>query len=119
MSPTIEAGDHLIANKFVHPRRCDLVMQWDPRGNSGILCKHLIGLPKEKLRFDQGKLYINSEAVTLPSVLAGRFRMTEENKARYKNGETIILGEEDYFLLGDNVDNSAFFPVGVHRWKNC
>lgn len=107
MSPTIEPGDHLIANKLVHPRRWDLVMQWDPRGYSGILCKRLIGLPEEKLRFDQGKIYINGEAVAVPSVLTGRCRVTGQNKARYKDGETIVLGEKEYFFVGDNVDNSA------------
>jgi len=106
MSPTIEPGDYLIANKFVHPRRWDLVMQRDPRGHPGILCKRLIGLPGEKLRFDQGKIYVNGEAVTVPSILAGRCRMPEQSETRYKDGETIVLGEKEYFFVGDNVDNS-------------
>ena len=107
MSPTIEPGDHLLANKVVHPRRWDLVMQWDPRDYSGILCKRLIGLPGDELRFEQGEIYINNVAVAVPSVLAGRCRLTEQNEARYKDGETIVLGEKEYFFVGDNVDHSA------------
>jgi len=111
MSPTLEPGDRFFVNKLVHPRRWDLVAYWNisdrPPGRT-IYCKRLIGLPGEQLRFDNGQLYINDQVQTAPAVLAGRLTANMPHGAsHYRDGETIRLGPNEIFVIGDNVPNSA------------
>jgi signal peptidase I len=111
MSPTLDPGDRFFVNKLVHPRRWDLVAYWNitdrPPGRT-IYCKRLIGLPGERLRFDNGQLYINDQAQTAPAVLAGRLTaVIGRGTSRYRDGETIRLGPNEIFVIGDNVPNSA------------
>jgi len=110
MSPTIEPGDRLIANKIISPRRWDLVVYWSTGVHPAIYCKRLIGLPGEQLRFDQGTIYINDKPVIAPPVIAGQCHASSDRipayQARYKDGETIALGDNEYFLICDNVNAS-------------
>jgi signal peptidase I len=110
MSPTIEPGDRLVVDKLVGPKRLDLVAYWSHDDHPDIYCKRLIGLPGERIRFDQGALFVNDQQVTLPSVLTGRCHAAPAalppDQARYRDGESIALGADEYFFIGDNVDVS-------------
>lgn len=110
MSPTLDEGDQFIGNKLLRPRRLDLVAYWSTDADPAIFCKRLIGLPGERLRFEEGGILVNDQAVALPPVLAGRCHASPAAlppaRARYRDGETIALGEDEYFLIGDNVDAS-------------
>jgi signal peptidase I len=111
MLPTIEHDDRLLVNKLLRPRRWDLVVYWndDPQEKLAF-CKRLIGLPGEKLRFEGGNLYVNDEVVQMPPVLAGRNLMhpgtVHRAPGRYNDGTAIVLGPEEYFFVGDNLDMS-------------
>ncbi|MBC7784215.1 MAG: signal peptidase I [Burkholderiales bacterium] len=111
MSPTIEPGDRFVVNKLIRPRRLDLVAYWNDDAEPAIYCKRLIGLPGERLRFEQGGLYVNDQPIALPPVLAGRCSASVStlpfNRSRYRDGESIRLGEDEYFFIGDNVEASA------------
>jgi signal peptidase I len=111
MSPTLNPGDRFFVNKLAQPRRWDLVAYWNitdrPPGRT-IYCKRLIGLPGERLRFDNGQIYINDQAQTAPGVLAGRLTASMPfGRSRYHDGETIQLGPVEFFVVGDNLNNSA------------
>jgi len=114
MSPTIVPGDRFVANKILKPRRWDLVVymnraNYDPYPMA--YCKRLVGLPGERLRFDSGTIFVNDQAVEVPSVIAGRCHASIPgvwgDRARYADGQTILLGSNDYFFVGDNIDRSA------------
>jgi signal peptidase I len=105
MSPTLEAGTHFVVNKIIRPRRWDLVAYRSSGDHPAIYCKRLIALPGEHLRFEQGMIYINGQAVAAPPVLAGRCH-ARTVVGRYKDGETITLSSDEYFFIGDNVDVS-------------
>jgi signal peptidase I len=111
MSPTLEPGDRFFVNKRADPRRWDLVTYWNTPGWTNkrtIYCKRLIGLPGEQLRFDNGQLYINNQVQSAPAVLAGRLTANMPyGGSRYRDGETISLGPNEIFVIGDNVSNSA------------
>lgn len=111
MVPTIEPGDRFVVDKLVRPRRLDLVAYWSQDAHPAIYCKRLIGLPGERIRFDQGGVFINDQQVTLPPVIAGRCHASPSvlppSQARYRDGESIALGPDEYFVIGDNVDVSA------------
>ena len=107
MAPTLEPGDRISVNRLLAPRRWDLVVY--RHEHSGVLyCKRVAGLPGERLRFEGGSLFVNDQPAVAPPVLAGRLRATPfAARGRYREGETITLGEQEYFYIGDNVDNSA------------
>jgi signal peptidase I len=112
MAPTIEPTDRFLANKLLQPRRWDVVVYWThsegpvPRP----YCKRLIGLPGERLRFENGNLYVNDQPVQPPAVLAGKLRAATPGFARgfwkYADGETISLGTDEFFFVGDNISMS-------------
>jgi signal peptidase I len=103
MSPTLNAGDRILANKLEHPRRWDLTVYKVP-GMSGASCKRIVGLPGEKLKFDQGNLFVNETLIPAPAVLAGRCHMPPA--CRYQDGESITLAGDEFFAIGDHVDLS-------------
>ena len=111
MTPTIEPGERFIVNKLIRSRRWDLVAYWSQAGQPAVFCKRVVGLPGERLRFDQGQVYVNGQAVAAPLVLEGRCHAHPSGippqQARYQDGDTIVLGDNDFFLIGDNVDASV------------
>jgi signal peptidase I len=111
MAPTIEPHDRFVVNKLLHPRRLDLIAYHSNQPQHPIYCKRLVGLPGEQLRFDNGNLYVNDQVVTLPAVVAGKYharlmRQGMQSMGRYRDGDTILLGSDEYFVIGDNVDIS-------------
>ncbi len=116
MTPTVTPGDRIFVEKLLPPSRWDLVAYHEIRSPQPggpqpvVMCKRLIALPGERLRFENGQIYINDHLVEAPSTIAGRCHsapagMSPEQK-RYKDGESIILGPDEYFFIGDNLDIS-------------
>jgi signal peptidase I len=110
MSPTISPGDRFLVDKIIRPRRLDIVAYWSQETPKGVWCKRVIGLPGDRLRFENGGVYVNDQSITLPAVIAGRCRASPAaappGMARYKDGETIVLGPDEFFVIGDLVNNS-------------
>jgi len=111
MAPTINPSDRFVANKFIAPKRWDLVAYRNNDKDQNVFCKRLVGLPGERLRFEGGQLFVNDQAVAGPAILAGRFHAATPHEtgsaARYHDGETILLGQDECFLLGDNLEISG------------
>ncbi len=100
MEPLLGSGDKVLANKFIYsltsPKRGDLVV-FKPNGNenSHYYIKRVIGLPGETVQIIDGFIYIDGEV------------LIEEIKAEqivYAGAaeEPVTLGEDEYFVLGDN-----------------
>ena len=111
MLPTLEDGNNLILDKisyrFSEPERFDVIVFpfRDATGKSYI--KRIIGLPGENVRIDEnGNIFINEE---LLEETYGREVM--KNPGIAING--ITLSENQYFVLGDNRNNSedSRFPA--------
>ena len=117
MLPTLQNGDNLIVDKisyrFHDPERFDIIIfpyQWEP---NTYYIKRIIGLPGETIQIDdEGNIYIDGEVL---QEHYGLERIKNPGSAR----EPITLGEDEYFVLGDNRNNSEdsrFTQVGViHR----
>ncbi len=107
MEPTLSHGDNLIVDKisyrFRDPERFDIIVFPYKYENKTYFIKRIIGLPGETVQIDeQGKIYINGE------VLAegyGREVILPERIGLAR--EPIELGEDEYFVLGDNRNNSS------------
>ncbi len=96
MSYNLEDGDVLILDlvsyKFSKPSRFDIVV-FKPADEKNFI-KRVIGLPGEKVQIKDGQIYINDE---LLNENFGYGALDEAGVAK----EPVILGEDEYFVLGD------------------
>lgn len=104
MEPTLYNKDEVIINKFVYkltnPQRGDVIV-FQPNGNKNahLNIKRVVGLPGETIKVENEVLYIDGEAYESEYVATG---IEDAGIAE----EAIILGEDEYFVIGDNVNNS-------------
>lgn len=105
MLPTFENKDYLIIDeisyRFKDPQRGEVIVFRYPENNRRFLIKRIIGLPGETVSISGKKINIEQEDGT-------SFDLNED----YINGEfssygTWKLGEEEYFVLGDNRNASS------------
>lgn len=110
MYPTLEDGDQLITDKLTYhfrdPERFDIVIFPYQHAANTYFIKRVIGLPGETVRIDeQGNIYINGE------VLEENYGYEPITYAGLA-AEEITLGEDEYFVLGDNrtVSEDSRYP---------
>ncbi len=100
MAPTMADGEYILVNRlayrlFGEPRRGDIIVfeSWTP-GKDYI--KRVIGLPGQRIEVRGMEVFIDGERIDeayLPSTTT--------------SGDTsVILGPDEYFVMGDNRDNS-------------
>lgn len=115
MRNTLYDGDNLILNKisyrFNDPERYDIVV-FPFRDTSGKnYIKRVIGLPGETVRIDEdGVIYINNEPLKEDY---GREVIKNPGSA----AEDVVLGDDEYFVLGDNRNESEDSRFGVGKVK--
>lgn len=116
MQPALETEDVVLANRLVYdfqsPDRFDVVVFQREDGKWNV--KRVIGLPGETVQIKDGKIYIND--VLLQEEESASV-ITSPGLAEHP----VILGEDEYFLLGDNRDSSEdsrFANVGNVRKEN-
>ncbi len=104
MSPTLVSGDEILVNRFVYkvtdPKRGDIIV-FLPNGNekSHYYVKRVIGVPGDTVLIQNGAVYINGEV----------YKEEVETAAIEEAGlasEEITLDSDEYFVLGDNRNNS-------------
>jgi len=100
MSPTIEHGEICIVNKaayaFGEPQRGDILCAVLPRFGNFRDIVRLVAVPGDEVRIENGTLYINGE---------GCYFFTGEYLDPLDTSP-ITLGEDEYFVIGDNHNNS-------------
>ncbi|MBQ7677700.1 MAG: signal peptidase I [Lachnospiraceae bacterium] len=105
MESTLSDGDNLIVDKlsyrFHDPERFDIIIFPYQYAEDTYYIKRIIGLPGESVRIDyDGNIYINDELLEEDY---GRETILDPGRA----AETVTLGENEYFVLGDNRNNSS------------
>ena len=105
MEPTLENKDNLICDKisyrFGDPERFDIVIIRPDADKSDRWIKRIIGLPGEEVRIDlEGNIYINGEKL---DESYGKEVIENPGLAI----EPIVLGEDAYWVMGDNRNHSS------------
>ena len=104
MENTLDDGDQLIVDKLTYrfhdPERFDIIVFPFRYKDNTYYIKRIIGLPGETVLIADGEIYINGE---LLKESYGRDVMQDAGLA----AEPITLGEDEYFVLGDNRNYSS------------
>ena len=104
MTPNLSNGDVVLVNRLIYnmstPKRGD-VIAFKPKGNeeTHYYIKRIVGLPGETVSVKDGYIYIN-----------GKKLKEEYNTKKIEElgllKEPIVLGTTEYFVLGDDRQNS-------------
>lgn len=104
MMNTLYDKDNLIVDKisyrFREPKRFEIIVFPYRYQEDTYYIKRIIGLPGETVQIKEGYVYINGE---LLDEHYGREVMNESGIA----SEPLQLGEDEYFVLGDNRNHSS------------
>lgn len=104
MENTLDNGDQLIVDKityrFQDPERFDIIVFPFHYKENTYYIKRIIGLPGDTVQIADGTIYINGEVL---EESYGREVMQDPGIA----AEPITLGEDEYFVLGDNRNQSS------------
>ena len=104
MEPTISVGDRFFINravyKFSSPQRGDMIVfRTSASDDAALHIRRVIGLPGETIQIVNGRILINGETYK-----EGKDFPTINNPGMAANAITLEAGE--YFVLGDNRNNS-------------
>ena len=137
MYPTLYVGDYLFVSKYTYgyskhslpwslplfdgriwsdaPERGDVVVFKYPRDNRTDFIKRVIGLPGDKIKLEEGRLYINGKRVEREQIEDFVIRNDMGNAERYRQYiETLPNGVEHRILeISDHEDNDDFSEVEV------
>lgn len=105
MEPTLTDGDNLIVDKisyrFHEPERFDIIVFPFRYAEKTYYIKRIIGLPGETVYInEEGTIFIDGEEL---KESYGKEVIKDPGRAY----ETITLGADEYFVLGDNRNNSS------------
>ncbi|NBH26757.1 signal peptidase I [Lachnospiraceae bacterium] len=105
MSPMLSDGDNLIVDKisyrFQEPQRFDIIVFPFRYAEKTYYIKRIIGLPGETVRIDdEGNIYIDGEVL---DESFGKETIKDPGRA----SQPITLEEDEYFVMGDNRNNSS------------
>lgn len=104
MEATLHDGDNLIVDKLSYrlrdPKRYEIIVFPYRHKENTYYIKRIIGLPGETVQVKEGYVYINGEKLDEDY---GLEVMESPGIAQ----EPITLGEDEYFVLGDNRNHSS------------
>ncbi len=105
MESTLSNEDHLLVDKisyrFTQPERFDIIVFPFQYDEEIYYIKRIIGMPGETVKIDdEGNIYINDEIL---EESYGREVIENPGIA----ADPIVLGDDEYFVMGDNRNNSS------------
>ena len=100
MRPNLQDGQRLLVSKAVYylhePERGDVLVFQPPDNKRGDYIKRLIALPGDTVEIKNGLVYVNSSPLEETYIESSPKYTVEEQK----------IPENNYFVLGDNRNNS-------------
>lgn len=100
MVPTLYDRDRVFVNKIIYligePQHGDVIIFRTPEDNRSNYVKRLIGLPGDRIKIENGIVYLNNEPLYEPHIAA----------PSYNDFAEVIVPEDSFFALGDNRNDS-------------
>jgi len=118
MEPSFYDHEYLIVDelsyRFNPPTRGQVIVFRYPRNPQEYFIKRIIGLPGEQVQIKNGQIYIYNQ--TQPEGFVLNEDYLPEDLLTYNQDESrLTIGEDEYFVLGDNrsasKDSRSFGPV--------
>ncbi len=108
MMPTLTNEERIFINKFTYRfglggiERGDTVVFWYPGDTSKSYIKRVIGVPGDRIRVDQGQVYVNGQALVEEYV-----PQDYRDYSSWRDGQEQVVPEGRYFVLGDHRNQSS------------
>lgn len=113
MFPTFNSGDYLLTNKVSYrtgdPKRGDVVVFHAPEeancptGTGCDFIKRIIAVPGDTISLHDNAYYVNGEPLEEPYI-PDEFKILP---GKFIEGRTLTLGQNEYFVSGDNREFSS------------
>lgn len=107
MEPNYHDKEYLLVNQLTYrlrtPERGETIIFRYPKDPQEDFIKRIIGLPGEKVEINNGQLFING------NLLSEKYINLAEGSQSASLGENlqIVLGNNEYFVMGDNRNHSS------------
>jgi len=105
MEPTLHNGQYLVVSKLIYwvhpPERGDIIVFQPPNSPAEDYIKRIAGLPGEQVEIRSGEVWVDGILLDEPYIAS---------PGSYSGAWN--LGDEEYFVLGDNRGNSS----DSHSW---
>lgn len=109
MLPNFENGEYLLTNKITYrfnkPERGNVIVFKAPGNENDDYIKRLIAVSGDRVKLVSGGFYVNGERLD-ESVYLESTVITRQGRF-LREGEEIIVPENEYFLAGDNREHSS------------
>lgn len=103
MFSTLHSGDYIITNKIgyrlAQPQRGEIIVFKNPREESQDFIKRIIGVPGDKVRVENGNLFVNGVRIDEPYL---RSSIVTNPGSFLKEGVDEEVPEGRYIVIGDN-----------------
>src|SRR3990172_2097128 len=103
MEPNFENGDYLIIDEISYrvrePHRGEVIVFKYPQNTSQRYIKRIIGLPNETVEIKEGYIQIIKQGQTKEILDESKYL---PNYIQTAGDLTVTLGDNEYFVLGDN-----------------
>ena len=100
MEPTLKPGDRILVNKFIYnfrdPKHQEIIVFNYPLDPQRKFVKRVIATPGDKVRIKGGNVFVNGKELNEDYLL----------EPSYLDFSTVKVPENNYFVLGDNRNNS-------------
>lgn len=110
MEPNFHDHEYLIINEIVYrvddPARGDIIVFRYPKDPSQYFIKRIIGLPGEKIKIKDNKIYIYNDKYPNGVVLNEEVYLPEDMQTPYFSKSEFVLGDNEFFVMGDNREQS-------------
>lgn len=108
MYPNFDDGDYIITDKltykFSDPKRGDVVVFKNPRDQSQDFIKRIIGLPGDRVKVQNGRVYVNDLLLPEPYI---KDDIYTESRTFITEGQEVTVIPGHYLVFGDNRQHSS------------
>ncbi|OGE27072.1 signal peptidase I [Candidatus Daviesbacteria bacterium RIFCSPHIGHO2_02_FULL_41_14] len=116
MVPNFHDKDYIITNKLAvklgELQRGQVIILTNPRNNDQVFIKRIIGLPGERIKLQDGLVYLNNKSLQEPYLATD---LKTPGESFLQDGEEVVVPNGQYFVMGDNrgasSDSREFGPI--------